>query len=299
MRIGFIGLGLMGSRMARRLLDEEYLLTVTNRTPKKAQTLLDAGADWAGGPSEAVHEADVVWTMLSTPDVVRSTALGEGGFLRQAAPGALWIDSSTVDPETSRALARQAAEQDVGFLDAPVSGSTRAAETGQLLFLVGGAEKHVALARPLLEAVGRKVIHVGDVGEGSALKLVFNQLLGTVLLGGAEALRLGEALGLDRARLLEALEDCDALPGRLRDRLRDDLAVGDYEPGFPLKWIEKDLGLALESGVCSGAVLPMTASARTVYGQARQCGWGNHGITAVAEFLYGRCRSRTSEQAKE
>jgi 3-hydroxyisobutyrate dehydrogenase-like beta-hydroxyacid dehydrogenase len=136
--IGFIGLGLMGSRMARRLLATGHRMVVHNRTATKANELLDAGADWAGSPAEAAKCADVVWTMLSSPEIIEAAAVGTNGFLRAMKRGAIWIDSSTIGPICSRGMADAAGASGVRFLDAPVSGSTQAAENGELVFLVGG-----------------------------------------------------------------------------------------------------------------------------------------------------------------
>jgi len=285
--IGFIGLGLMGGRMARRLLDAGHRLVVTNRTADKAKPLLDAGAEWADSPTDVARRADTVWTMLSTPDVVEEIASGDNGFLPLMDRGALWIDSSTVDPSCSRRMAATARSHGVRFLDAPVSGSTGAAESGDLLFLVGGDPKDSEEAASLFEAVGRKVLHIGATGQGAALKLVFNQLLGTAFLGAVEAVLLGESLGLEREALFAALEDCGALPAGLRTRLRAAIREAEYEPGFPLRWIEKDLRLASEAGAAGGASLPMTDTAKSVYGLARITGWGKKGIAAAFEFLRG------------
>ncbi len=292
--IGFIGLGLMGSRMARRLLDAGHRLVVTNRTAEKARPLLDAGAEWADSPSDVARQAEIVWTMLSTPDVVEELASGDDGFLPHMERETLWIDSSTVDPSCSHRMAAAASSHGVRFLDAPVSGSTGAAESGDLLFLVGGDPEDLEDMSPLFEAVGRKTLHVGTTGQGAALKLVFNQLLGTTFLGTAEAIVLGESLGLEREALFEALEDCGALPAGLRTRLRAAIREGTHTPGFPLRWIEKDLRLASEAAARGGASLPMTDAAKSVYGMARINGWGSKGIAAVFEFLRGSLPSSAS-----
>jgi len=286
--IGFVGIGLMGSRMAGRLLEAGHRLVVHNRTREKAEPLLALGARWADSSADAALRAGVMWTMLSTPDIVEAAATGVAGFLTAMRPGTLWIDSSTVDPLCSRRMAAAAAERGVRFLDAPVSGSTGAAETGELLFLVGGGGADVEAARPLFEVLGRGVIHAGPHGQGAALKLVFNQILGTALLGTAEAVVLGEALGFDRKGLFAALESCAVLPTGLRDRMKSSINDGTHEPGFPLRWMEKDLRLAIAAAADAGATLPMTDAARSVYGLARGHGWGDKAQTAVSEFLAGR-----------
>jgi 3-hydroxyisobutyrate dehydrogenase-like beta-hydroxyacid dehydrogenase len=146
----------------------------------------------------------------------------------------------------------------------------------------------------LFDALGRKVLHAGRHGQGSALKLVFNQILGTALLGAAEALMLGDALDIDRDTLLEALEDCAALAPSLRSRMRASLSDAAHEPGFPLRWAEKDLRLATQTAAVEDTVLPLADVARSMYGLARVYGWGDKGITAVFEFLRGN-RPATGE----
>ena len=176
MRIAFLGLGIMGSRMAANLLKAGHSLSVWNRSPGKDETLVEAGARRAVSPADAANGADVLVSMLSTPEVVEQTALGEAGFLAALPQGALWIDSSTVNPSFSRRMAQACAEHGLRLLDAPVTGSKAAAESGQLVFLVGGVEADLETARPLFEVMGRAVIHVGVSGMGSALKVVNNML---------------------------------------------------------------------------------------------------------------------------
>jgi 3-hydroxyisobutyrate dehydrogenase/glyoxylate/succinic semialdehyde reductase len=203
MKIGFIGLGIMGSRMAANLRSAGHTVLVHNRTREKAEHLLSLGAKWAASPADVALEAETVFTMLAPPEAVRQAALGGDGFLRALAPGRLWVDCSTVDPSFSREMAGKARESGIRFLDAPVTGSKDFAADAKLTFWAGGEAADLEACRPLLECMGNRVIHCGGQGMGSSLKMVMNQMLGTVMAAFSEGLVLGEALGLPRKELLE------------------------------------------------------------------------------------------------
>jgi 3-hydroxyisobutyrate dehydrogenase/glyoxylate/succinic semialdehyde reductase len=167
MKIGFIGLGIMGSRMAANLLKKGHDLVVYNRTRQKADSLIQAGAIWAPTPADVAKQVTVIITMLARPDAVAETALiGKNGFLNQLVDNSLWIDCSTVNPSFSRLMAHEAKQRKIRFIDAPVGGSKGPAEQGQLLFFVGGEKADVDEARLLLEAMGKAVYHVGGHGMG-------------------------------------------------------------------------------------------------------------------------------------
>jgi 3-hydroxyisobutyrate dehydrogenase/glyoxylate/succinic semialdehyde reductase len=201
MKIGFIGLGIMGSRMAANLRKKGHELIVHNRTKDKAQPLLDQGASWAESPAEVAKLVNVVFTMLSKPDAVAEVALiGKHSFLHKLPPKSLWVDCSSVNPSFSRLMAVEAQERKVRFLDAPVAGSKGPAEQAQLLFFVGGDGADVAAAKPLLECMGKAVHHIGGHGMGSAMKMVSNLLLGQAMVAFTEALVFGESLGITKRR---------------------------------------------------------------------------------------------------
>ncbi len=166
MKIGFIGLGIMGSRMAANLQKAGHELVVYNRTKVKAEALLDAGAQWASSPAEVAGQVPVLFTMLSTPEIVREVAAGADGFLDVLAPGSIWVDFTTVNPSFSKEMAGLAEEKGIRFLDAPVAGTRTPAEKGELLVLVGGDADTVAECQPCFDVVGRKTIHVGANGMG-------------------------------------------------------------------------------------------------------------------------------------
>ncbi|MEO0947856.1 MAG: NAD(P)-dependent oxidoreductase [Cyanobacteria bacterium J06641_5] len=280
MKIGFIGLGIMGSRMAANLHDRGYELVVYNRSPQKTEPLVAAGAVAATNPTAVATQVEILITMLAHPKAVREAALGEGGFLRQLAAGTTWIDCSTVHPSFAREMAAAAQAQQVRFLDAPVAGSKPQAAAAELVFLVGGEAADIDRARPLLEAMGRKVAHIGPVGQGSAMKLVVNHLLGTSMLAFAESLALGTGLGLAQDDLLEALVGGPVAPPYLASK-RQKLATGDYAPEFPLEWLHKDLQLVARAAYEVGVAMPTSAVTKEIYGLAARQGMNRQDFSAI------------------
>ena len=280
MRIAVIGTGMMGERMAGRLLDAGHDVRVFNRTREKTVALAARGATVAGTPRAAAETADVALTMLSDPDVVRSAAFGEDGLVSGLPMGRLWIDMSTVAPEDSREFAAKARSRGIAMIDAPVSGSLGAAERGLLVVVAGGAVEDVAAARPVLDVLGRATVHLGPSGAGSAAKLAINTFLCGSMVAAVEALRLGTAEGVDGAQLIDALARTEILPkwtvGKL-ERLRD----GDTRPGFDLALAEKDLRLVAETAAADGIELPLAAAVRDLYGAALAAGMAGRDFSAV------------------
>jgi 3-hydroxyisobutyrate dehydrogenase/glyoxylate/succinic semialdehyde reductase len=280
MQIGFIGLGIMGSRMAANLVRGGTAVTVYNRTAERTRPLSEAGARVATSASDAARDADVVITVLSDPEAVRQVAVGEGGFLSAMRAGSLWVDCSTVDPAFVREMAAAAAEHGVRYLDAPVAGSKVPAERGELLFLVGGVAEDVAQAEPLFSVMGKRTIHAGSVGSGASLKLCNNLMLGAAMLAFGEAVAAGRAMGLDEEILLEALTTSPVSAPFLslkRNKVRD----ADWAVEFPLKHQHKDLHLLLETAYAAGLPLPLAATAKERYGDARAHGLGEVDFSAV------------------
>ncbi len=233
MTLGFIGLGIMGSRMAANLQKAGLELVVSNRTKEKAGALLAGGAVWADTPAAVAGQVDILFTMLGDPPAVAEIAIGHDGFLDQLQPGSLWVDCSTVNPSFSRDMAGAAAQCQVRFLDAPVAGSKAPAAAGQLTFLVGGDVADVAEAKPYFDAMGQRVVHVGEHGMGTSLKIVFNSLLGGAMAAFSESMAMGQALGLPQSVLLDFLLGSPAVPAIVtgkRARLEAD-AFGDAD--FP------------------------------------------------------------------
>lgn len=284
MKIGFIGLGIMGSRMAANLQKHGYDLVVNNRTRTHAQVLEQNGAAWADSPAALARQVEVLFTMLSTPEVVESVALGANGFLRALKPGSLWVDSSTVNPSFTRRMAEVAHHAGIRFLDAPVAGTKIPAQEAQLLFLVGGDAADVEACRPFFSAMGRRVIHAGAHGAGASLKMVFNLLLGMSMLAFAEALVLGEALGLDRSMLFDSLQGSAVVSPSATSK-RAKIEASDYEADFPLRWLQKDLQLVTRSAYEQGVSLPATNAAKEVYMLAERYGHAGEDMSAIYQFL--------------
>ena len=285
MKIGFIGLGIMGSRMAANLRKKGHELVVYNRTREKAQDLLAGGAAWADSPAELAKRVNVLVTMLSKPDAVAEVALlGKRSFLETLMPNSLWIDCSTVNPSFSKLMAGEAKERSVRFLDAPVGGSKGPAEQGQLLFFVGGDAKDVEAAKPLLDCMGKAVFHVGGHGMGSAMKMVNNILLGQAMVALSEALAFGEALGMTKQAMFDVLAASPVMAPFLNFK-RQKIEKGDYSAEFPLQWMHKDLHLAAETAYETGAALPCANVAKELFALAMREGLGDQDLTAVYTVL--------------
>jgi 3-hydroxyisobutyrate dehydrogenase-like beta-hydroxyacid dehydrogenase len=285
MKIGFIGLGIMGSRMAANLQRHGHSLVVFNRTREKAEALVAAGAKWADTPAALALQAEAIFTMLAHPDAVEEAALGTDGFLRRPGRGKMWVDCSTVNPSFSRTMATEAKAQGVGFLGAPVTGSKGQAELAKLTFWVGGETSDLERCRPLLECMGNRIIHCGGPGTGASLKMVMNQLLGTTMAVFAEGLVLGESLGLSREVLFDAILGGPAAAPFLTAK-RERIENGSYEPAdFPLRWLQKDLHLAAVSAYEAGAAMPLTNAAKEIYCLAIRDGRGSEDFSAIYDFL--------------
>lgn len=285
MKIGFIGTGIMGSRMVNNLLEGGFDLVIYNRTKDKAQHLLDKGADWAESPAAVAQSADIVFTMLSMPTAVEAVAFGEDGLLTGLDAGKIWVDSTTTNPMFARRMAGEAAEIGIKFLEAPVSGSKMAAQGAKLRFWVGGEEEVLATCRPLMEQMGQLVKHMGDVGMGNSLKLVINQMLGVSLAVFSEGILLGESMGIPRETLFDMLMDSKVVPAFVQEK-RDNFVSGDYsDTHFPLKLLRKDLQMASETAFQGNTSMPVTNAAKEVFQLAMQAGYADSDYSALFGFL--------------
>ena len=285
MRLGFIGLGIMGSCMAANLLESGYDLIVHNRTADKAQALLDAGAERAATPADLAPQVNMLFTMLAHPDAVAETALGQEGFLRHLPDGALWIDCSTTNPSFARRMADQAAARDVRFIDAPVAGSKDAAADAELTFIAGGAEEDLEDCRPEMESMGKRIIHAGGTGMGTALKVVFNHQLAINMAAFAEGMVLGQELGISRETLFDFLLGSPVVAPAIEGK-RPKMESGEYDVEFPLQWMQKDLHMASIAGFESGAALPLGNAAKELYRLAMRSSFGEMDFSAIYQFLY-------------
>lgn len=284
MTISFIGLGLMGSRMATRLLDAGYELTVYNRSEEPRYKLKQQGAKTADSASAAVKGADIVFSMLANPAAVESVFLGPKGALTAMNPDSLWVDCSTVSPAFNQRCQEACTQQGVGFVDAPVSGTTPHAEKGELLFLVGGDKQQVALLEPYFDAMGREVQHVGAAGQGIAFKVVVNMMLAQSMVQFSEAVHLGERLGIDSAFLLDKLPNMAVAAPFLAFKAQK-IKAADYEEQFPLELMYKDLRLASETAEALQQPLLLVELAKGLFAQAIQAGYSRKDFSAIHAYL--------------
>ncbi|WP_092219809.1 NAD(P)-dependent oxidoreductase [Desulforhopalus singaporensis] len=286
MKVGFVGLGIMGSRMARNLISGGYELTVHNRTREKADTLVADGAGWAETPKDLGAAVDVVFTMLADPAAVTGMATGGDGFLEGLKKGTVWVDCSTVDPDFSRQMAQAAKSHGVDLLDIPVVGTKGPAASGELVFLAGGKREAVERCRPLLDCMGKELIYLGDNGQGAAMKMVVNLLLGSAMSAYAEALILGQSLGLSNKKIAEVVLDTPVAAPFLRGK-HPLLEQKNYQPHFPLRWMRKDLQLVAKTAYEQNVSLPATNVIKEIYGLAQRSGLGDSDFAAIYQYLSG------------
>lgn len=284
MKAGFIGLGLMGSRMAANILEGGYELIIYNRTASKAEPLVKKGAELAQTAYQAAAGADVLFTMLSTPDSIKALALEPDGFLQGLQKNAIWIDCSTVNPSFTRWIAKTAAEKGIRFIDAPVSGTTIPAEKGELTFFAGGNKNDIDEVMPLLNLMGKKIIYAGNTGMGTSFKMVVNLMLAAAMESFSEALTLGEALGLTREQLFEVLIGGPVTAPMIAGK-KNKITTNEYSADFPLKWMHKDLQLVTDTAYENMVPLPVTHIIKEVFSLADKKGLGDFDFSAIYKFF--------------
>ena len=281
-RLGFIGLGGMGGRMARRLLAAGYDLTVHDRARERARPLEQGGAKFAPTSKQVAAAADVVLSSLTDDAAVEATMFGPEGALAGARPGTIFIEMSTVSPRTSRQLHEAGTTGGLVVLDAPVSGSTPQAEEGELVIVVGGEEDGYRKCRPILSVLGKESFYMGPAGSGTATKLCLNTLLGVGIQALAEAIALGLRSGLDLERLLRTLGESSVLSPSQKSKL-EHAKTGEYPPTFPLRLMYKDFGLVSQHAQELSVAMPSTAAAAQVCAveHARHEAQGDEDFSAV------------------
>jgi 3-hydroxyisobutyrate dehydrogenase len=282
--VAFLGLGTMGGGMAMRLIEAGFPLRVWNRSPERAEALRQAGATVARTPRDAAATADVVLSMVADDEASRAVWTGTEGALASAAHGALLIECSTLSPAWIQQLSAAAAERGCAFLDAPVTGSKPQAAAGELLFLVGGDANVYERARPVLTPMSRDVIHLGPIGSGARMKLVNNFVCGVQAAALAEGLALVEASGLDVDKAVTVL--ANGAPGSpLVKALSARMTARDYRVLFRLSLMRKDLAYAVDEAARHQLSLETAATARDVFQEAIDAGWGSSDMSAVLESV--------------
>ena len=259
-KLGFIGLGNMGSRIAQRLLDHGYQLCVYDRDLTKVEAIAQRGAAVAENILQLARTVDVVLSCLTNDDAVRSVYSEPAGVLAGARSKTVVLEMSTISPESSRELHRLGARGGIEVLDVAISGSTPAAEQGILTLLVGGNEEVFRAAKPIFHAIAKQYFLLGGSGSGTAMKLVVNTLLGVGMQAIAEAVVLGEKAGIDRERLLTVLSKTAVIAPAHVGKLAK-AAVNDYAQQFPLRLMNKDFQLILEAAAQENVAMPATEAA--------------------------------------
>lgn len=283
-RVGFVGLGIMGAPMAANLLRAGFIVTVWNRSPSRTQPLVEAGAVGADSPADVAAASEVTISCVTNSGDVEEVALGPGGVIEGAAPGSAYIDCSTISPETARKVAAALDAKGVAMLDAPVSGGDVGAQAGTLAIMAGGDAATFERCLPVLQAMGKTIVHVGPNGAGQVVKLC-NQVAGGLnLLAAAEAVGLARRAGVDPEKMLEVVS-AGAAGSWMLSNLAPRAVRGDYAPGFMVDLMQKDLRLVLDAAHETHTPLPGTALVSQLFQSIQADGRGRDGTQSLIDAI--------------
>jgi 3-hydroxyisobutyrate dehydrogenase-like beta-hydroxyacid dehydrogenase len=282
MRIGFLGLGIMGRPMASRLAAAGHEVSVWNRS---ARQHID-GATTAVSPADAAKEAEVLWICVADTNAVERVVFGEDGALQSLREGAIIVDSSTISPSATLKFAERVNERGVHWVDAPVTGSKVGAENGQLIFIVGGAAEPVQYLDVLFKAMGKQVLHIGSVGKGQAAKLGMNLMIAVIYEGFAEAFVLSRKLGVEPQKMIELIQASMVRSGVI-DYKAPFVLRRDYSPNFPLRLMHKDIHLMLDMAKEHRVKLPALETVDEIYELSSEEGWDDLDYAATLGLLEG------------
>ena len=283
-RVGFIGLGIMGGPMAGNILKAGFPVTVWNRTASRAEPLAGAGAQVAGSPREVAAQSDIIITMVTASEDVRGVTLGEDGVVHGARSGAVVVDMSTISPQVTREIAEALQAHGIAMLDAPVSGGDVGARNATLSIMVCGDAAVVERVRPVFEAMGKKITHIGPSGAGQTCKLVNQILVVGNNMAMAEALTFATRAGVDVGRVLEAVSGGAAGSWQLSN-LGPRILKRDFAPGFSIRNQQKDLRLALEAADQMGLPLMSTSLIHNLFRVLEAEGLADEGTQALVKAL--------------
>ena len=288
LNISFLGLGVMGSQMARHLGKAGHRLTVYNRTAARAQAWVAAhpglASRVAASPAEAAEGADVVITCVGNDDDLADVVLGPSGAFQTLRRGGVFIDHTTVSARIARQIAVEGRDKELLCVDAPVSGGQSGAEAGTLSIMCGGSEASIAAARPILTAYAKRVVHVGKSGAGQTAKMANQMCLAGTLAGLSEAIRFAQSAHLDLDTLFEAISGGAAQSWQMDNRFHT-MAADEFDFGFAVDWMRKDLGLAIDEARSVGASLPITALIDQFYADVQALGGGRQDTSALIRRL--------------
>ncbi len=283
-RIGWVGTGVMGRWMCQHLMTKGYAATVYNRTKERARPLLDAGAAWADAPRAVAERSDVVFAIVGFPKDVREVFLGPQGVLAGARPGTALVDMTTSEPSLAREIHAAAKAKGVASLDAPVSGGDVGAKNAALSIMVGGEADVLEAVRPLLECMGKTIVHQGGPGAGQHTKMVNQILIASNMIGVCEALLYGWKAGLDLKTVLQSVGGGAAASWSLNN-LGPRIIDRNFEPGFFVEHFIKDMGIALDEAKKMNLALPGLALANQLYIALQAQGFGRKGTQALSLAL--------------
>lgn len=289
-RIAFLGLGVMGAPMAGHLARAGHTVTVYNRTTAKAEEWVErhkaegVAVALALTPSQAASGQDVVLTCVGNDEDLAQVVLGPDGALAAMTPGALFVDHTTVSPGIARCIAAEAETRGVLALDAPVSGGQAGAENGKLSIMCGGSQQAMGAAHPVLECYAARIVHIGAAGAGQAAKSVNQICIAGTLAGLSEAVRFAQAAGLDMDKVLEAVSGGAAQSWQMENRWAT-MARGEFDFGFAIDWMRKDLAIALQEAGEHGLALPVTEIVDGLYARVQQMGGGRQDTSALIRHL--------------
>ena len=287
LKVGFIGLGLMGQEMAAQLLENDFYLTVWNRTAEKADSLLEQGANWADSPAEIAKVSDVVITMVTDSKAVEKVITGENGVLSGAKEGLIIVDMSSINPEKSRELSKVIEQAGCSMLDAPVTGNPNVASRGALGIMIGGPEDIYQKVLPVFEAMAAKIVYVGkENGFGTTLKLINNLILGVSIMASAEALVLAKKAGINPERVIEITSVGGARTGAMETRGQR-MVEKDFSAHFSANNMYKDLSSAVELADELKATLPVANLSKEFLKPVLAQGKGDLDSCIVIEILEG------------
>jgi len=287
LKVGYIGLGLMGKSIARNILKAGFPVVVHNRSRGAVDELAAEGAVPAFSPQEVARQVDVVFTNLPDSPDVEHVVLGPGGIIEGAHPGLIYVDNSTIKPLTARLIAERLAEKDVQALDAPVSGGDIGARNATLTIMVGGPEEALAKVRPIFEAMGKTITHIGEAGSGQIAKAANQIMVAAQMVAMGELLIFAQKAGADPMKVVEAIKGGAAQCWTL-DVKPPRLFAGNRQPGFKARMQAKDLNIVMDSAREFGVPLPSAAIHTQLFNAMVEQGWGdldNAAVVAMVEML--------------